>query len=68
VVDLVAGERLGPFVVFRDADGNRHAVRHGAIMAISETDDAIGSTIVQLTGQRTALVHQTFEQVLSWFQ
>jgi hypothetical protein len=65
--DLVAGQRLGPFIVFRDEDGLRHAVRQGAIMTISETGETGESTFIQLTGQRSATVHRSFDQVLAWF-
>ncbi len=65
MADIVSGVRVGGFVVFRDESGRRHAVRQGAVLTISETDDDI--TTVQMTGSRTALVRQAFERVLSWF-
>ncbi len=67
VRELVGGHRQGPFVVFEDEDGVRHAVRQGAIMSISEASAEPGATLIQLSGQRTALVRGSFEQVLSWF-
>ena len=30
---------FGPFVVLRDRDGRRHAVRRGLVLGFSETDD-----------------------------
>lgn len=66
MADLVTGMRIGPFVVFKDADGMRHAVRQGAILAVSEAD---GDTVtIQMTGNRTALVRQAFDRVLTWFR
>jgi hypothetical protein len=31
--------RCGPFVILKDEEGLRHAVRQAAILAISDTDD-----------------------------
>jgi hypothetical protein len=57
---------VGPFIVFKDADGMRHAVRQGAILAISECDGDI--VTISMTGSRSALVRQAFDRVLSWFR
>ena len=65
MTDITSGLRLGPWVVFRDEAGHRHAVRHCAIMSVSETEHDLVS--IQLTGNRTALVRQSFEKVLAWF-
>ena len=54
-------------MVFEDEDGVRHAVRHAAIMSISETAGDCGATMIVLSGARAALVRQSFEHVLSWF-
>ena len=66
VTELLSGLRSGPFVVFRDEDGLRHAVRHGAIVTISEADQDL--VTIQMTGSRTATVRVAFERVLSWFR
>ena len=66
MADIVAGVRAGPFIVFKDADGLRHAVRQGAVLAISEAGDDL--TTLQMTGSRCAVVQQAFELVLSWFR
>ena len=66
MTDLVQGCRHGAFVVFQDEEGVRHAVRQGAIVSISEHTVDCGATLIQLSGQRTALVRQGFDQVLSW--
>ncbi len=65
MADILSGVRVGPFVVFKDADGMRHAVRQGAILAISECEG--GVVTIQMTGSRVALVRQAFERVLTWF-
>jgi hypothetical protein len=66
VPDILSGVRVGPFIVFKDADGMRHAVRHGAILSISEGEGDVVS--ITMTGSRTALVRQAFERVLAWFR
>ncbi len=66
MTDILSGARVGPFIVFKDADGKRHAVRHGAIMSVSEDEDDVVS--IAMTGNRTALVRQAFDRVLSWFR
>jgi hypothetical protein len=55
-------------VVFRDENGLRHAVRHSAILSVSEADDTGGSTAIQMTGNRLAVVRRAFEEVFSWVQ
>ncbi len=63
--DILSGVRVGPFIVFKDADGMRHAVRQGAILAISECDGDI--VTISMTGSRSALVRQAFDRVVAWF-
>lgn len=41
------GERVGRFVVVRDADGHRYALAASAVSAICETDDG---TLLMLPG------------------
>ena len=67
VVEMVDGGRFGPFIVLRDQDGLRHAVRQGAILSISEVDDDGGCTFIAMHGGRSALVRRTFDQVIAWF-
>jgi hypothetical protein len=66
MADLVSGIRLGPFVVFRDENCHRHAVRLGAILAISETDQDL--VTIQMTVSRTATVRQAFDRVPAWLR
>jgi len=66
VTELLSAIRFGPFVVFKDEHGLRHAVRQGAIMSISEGDQDL--VTIQMTGSRTATVRVAFDRVLSWFR
>ncbi len=66
MAEILYGARVGPFIVFTDTDGKRHAVRHAAIMCVSEGEDDVVS--IAMTGNRTALVRQAFERVLAWFR
>jgi hypothetical protein len=42
IVDIIQGQRRGGFVVFTDQDRLRHAVRLGAVLCLSDTDDPAG--------------------------
>ena len=57
--------RVGTFIVLRDEDGLRHAVKLSAILAVSDTDATGSTTVIQLTANRTAIVRRSFEEVLS---
>jgi hypothetical protein len=63
---LVAGERLGAFIVLRDEDGGRHAIRLGAVLAVSDADCDQGSTVLQLAGNRNVLILAPMDEVLRW--
>ena len=64
VAELINGQRQGPFLILEDE--LRHAVRLGAILSVSEMSGDCSATVVQLSGKRSAVVRQSFEQVLSW--
>ena len=66
MAELINGQRQGPFLILEDEDGLRHAVRLGAILSLSEMSGDCSATVVQLSGKRSAVVRQSFEQVLSW--
>ena len=63
---LLRGERAGPFLVFTDQDGLRHAVRLTAVLALSDADPAQDGTLVQLAGQRALVVAVPLEEALGW--
>ena len=65
--DFRSGERLGPFVVIPDQDGRRHAIRASAILTISDDSDCGSMTTLRFAGQRTAVLHESFESVVAWF-
>jgi hypothetical protein len=66
MADLLKGTRLGPWVIFRDEDGLRHAVRHSAILSVSDADETGSSTSILMSGNRLALVRRCFEEVFAW--
>ena len=65
---LLRGERAGPFLVFTDQDGLRHAVRLTAVLALSDADPAQDSTLVQLAGPRSVVVAVSLEEAIGWLQ
>lgn len=60
---LREGERVGRFVVLRDADGRLHAVAATAVAAVCEED---GASVLLLPGGRMIRVEQGMETVLGW--
>jgi len=59
-----SGDRLGSYIVFRDAEGRRHAVRQTAVLGVHETDEM--QTAVSLPGGRIALLPERFGTVIEW--
>jgi hypothetical protein len=62
--DVLSAVRLGPWVVFQDEDGRRHAVRQSSILAVSDVDGM--STWIQFTGGRQVVAREDFETVMEW--
>lgn len=62
-----AAVRIGPFVFVVDGEGLRHAVRLGAVLALSDGDICQDTTMVQLPGSRFVLVPVSLEEVVGWF-
>lgn len=60
---LHEGERVGRFVVFRDLEGNTHAVAASSVAATCQTDDG---TMLLLPGGRMVHVPQVMSVVLAW--
>ena len=60
---LLAGTRIGRFVVLRDLEGRSIAIAAGSVSAISETDDG---ALLMLPGGRMVQVPQAMETVLAW--
>ena len=65
--DLVTGQRVGSFVLFKDDDGLRHAVRATGVLALSDGDHHGDITIMQMPGNRAVVIRRSLEEVLSWF-
>ena len=65
--EVVGGVRHGPFIVFTDLDGSRHAVRLSSVAAVSDLDQSQDATLLQLPGQRAVVVMKPFNEVLGWF-
>lgn len=61
------GRRLGPFVLFADANGLRHAVRLGLVVALSDADEHQDATIMMMPGGRLVMIGESLEEVVGWF-
>ncbi len=53
--------RAGAHIVFRDIGGLRHLVRVASIICISDTDETMSESVVQLPGGRLIVVAMPFE-------
>ena len=65
---MIAAERIGAFLVFRDQDGLRHAVKLTAVLSVSDGDCDACSSVLQLTGNRTVVVQSSLDEVLGWLR
>ncbi len=65
--DVVAGQRVGGFIVLVDEEGMRHAVRCGAVLALSDMDETGTDTVMVLPGGRAVTIRRPLHEVLSWF-
>lgn len=61
------GRRVGPFVLFADDDGLRHAIRLHGVLALSDADSVHDATTMLMPGGRVVLVREPLEEVLEWF-
>lgn len=66
MADLINGERIGTYLVFKDEDGLRHAIRSSAVLAFSESLEGADLTIMQMSGNRAIVIRRPLEIVLSW--
>ena len=60
---LQEGEQVGRLVVFRNIDGNTHAIAAGSMAAVCQTDDG---AMLLLPGGRMVHVLQIMAVVLAW--
>ena len=65
--EAVGGERRGPMLVLKDAEGLRHAVRVTAVIAASDIDESHDATLLQLPNGRYVVVRVALDDVLGWF-
>jgi len=65
-MDLEEGDRVAGFVLIRDADGQLHALRAGAVQGISPAEDG-AECVMTLSGGRFLRVPRPLERVLGWF-
>ena len=61
------GRRVGPFVLFADDDGLRHAIRLHGVLAVSDADAFHDTTTIVMPGGRVVLIRESLEEVLGWF-
>ena len=60
---LEEGDRVGRFVILRDAEGRLHAVAASSVTAVCEEE---GASILLLPGGRLIRVERALETVLGW--
>ena len=61
------GRRVGPFVLFADDDGLRHAIRLQGVLAVSDADAVHETSTMLMPGGRVVLIREPLEEVLGWF-
>lgn len=64
---MIQAERNGPFVVLRDVEGRRHALRANAIIGISEADEVGDESVLAIQGGRLLLVNASVDEIVGWF-
>lgn len=67
-MDIDQGTQVGRYVVLRDHNGLRHAIRRGSVVAASDSDPCQDATLLQLPGGRALVVAEPFETVLAWLE
>ena len=61
------GRRVGPFVLFADEEGLRHAIRLHGVLGISDADAIQDTTIMLMPGGRVVVIREPLDEVLGWF-
>lgn len=64
---VAVARRVGPFVLFADRDGLRHAIRLQGVLALCDADELRDSTVMVISGGRVAVIPEPLEEVLAWF-
>ncbi|KAA0686188.1 MULTISPECIES: hypothetical protein [Alphaproteobacteria] len=65
--DMTDGQRVAGFILLKDVDGKRHAVRPGAFQALSDADEDGDETIAQIGFSRQVRILRPLDEVLTWF-
>ncbi|MBC7953298.1 MAG: hypothetical protein H7Z12_15940 [Rhodospirillaceae bacterium] len=61
---MIYPRRAGGFLIVKDVQGHRHAIRLGAVSAICDADEDGAETVITLYGGRNAVkVAHSFEAV-----
>lgn len=66
MITVVAGTICGPFLLLKDVDGHRHAMRPTAVLAVSEMDG--GEAVLTLHGGRSIHATESLDDVLGWLE
>jgi hypothetical protein len=67
MAENLSGGRVGGYIVIKDEDGLSHAVRPGAVLALSDGDDIGESTVMTMPGNRLVVIRRRLDEVLKWF-
>ncbi len=67
MAEILSGGRVGGYIVIKDEDGLRHAVRPGAVLALSDSDETGESTVMTMPGNRVVMIRRGLDEVLNWF-
>jgi len=64
-VDTSNHARVAGYVILRDADGRRHALRTDDVQGVSELDDLGDECVVTVTGGQVLHVLRPLDDILS---
>lgn len=59
--------RAGPFLMFSDPDGMRHAVKLNGVIGLSDADETHDTTLMLVQGGRILILGEPLDVVISWF-
>ena len=65
--DVPPSYRAGPFLMFSDPDGMRHAVKVNGVIGLSDADETRDSTLMLVQGGRVLVLSEPLDVVISWF-
>ncbi len=59
--------RAGPFLMFTDPDGLRHAVRLNGVTGLSDADESHDTTLMLIHGGKLLILGEPLDVVITWF-